>query len=209
MEGWCDILMLQMNVKNCSARGTGTTGVLSVAIARKFYQSLAEAHRIDFSYRVAAVTPDYLAVHLGADSGPLGTKNYRIVLEATPLDAKRSFLRMSYSYGYGVAGRVAMQTYLATSGRDKVGFTVVERKDGTPVYVAGERGMIERAADFGITGTVVGDPVRRRLRAGEVGSDNLDGRPAERGSGGECAGAGADDVVPVHEDRPLLAEPPE
>jgi hypothetical protein len=145
MDGWCDILMLQTNVKNCSARGTGSSGVLSVAIARKFDQSLAEAHRVDFNYRIAAATPDYLAVHLGADSGPLGTKNYRIVLEATPLDAKRSFLRMSYSYGYGVAGRVAMQTYLATTGRDKVGFTLVERSaDGTPVYVGGERGMIER-----------------------------------------------------------------
>ena len=145
LEAWCDILMLQANVKACNVRGTGSGGVLSLAITRNDEQTLEEAHQIDFNYRVAAATPEYMAVHLGADSGPLGTKNYRIVLEAIPLDDKRSFLRLSYSYGYGVAGRVAMQTYLATSGRDKVGFTVVERRpDGTPVYVGGERGMVER-----------------------------------------------------------------
>lgn len=145
MEAWCDILMLQANVKNCSVQGTGSGGVLSVAITRNDEQTLEEAYQIDLNYRVAASTPEYMAVHLGADSGPLGTKNYRIFLEATPLDARKSFLRLSYSYGYGVAGRVGMQTYLATSGRNKVGFTVVERRpDGTPLYVGGERGMIER-----------------------------------------------------------------
>jgi hypothetical protein len=143
--GWCDILMLQTNVKNCSARGTGADSVLRVAISRRFDQSLADAFQVDFNYRVVAATPDYLEVRLNADAGPIGTKNYRIVLEAIPLDAKKSFVHLSYSYAYGVAARLAMQGYLATSGRDKVGFSVVERKpDGTPLYVGGERGVIER-----------------------------------------------------------------
>ena len=82
---------------------------------------------------------------LGADEGPLGTSDYRIVLEAVPLDARRSFVHMSYSYGIGPATRVAMQVYLATIGRDKVGFSIVGRNsDGTPVYGGGERGVIER-----------------------------------------------------------------
>ena len=38
-----------------------------------------------------------------------------------------------------------MSMYLATSGRDKVGFSVVERSaDGKPVYVGGVRGIVER-----------------------------------------------------------------
>ena len=75
----------------------------------------------------------------------MGTSNYRIVLEAIPLDAKRSFIHMSYSYAYGVAARLAMQGYLATIGSDKVGFSIVEKKpDGKPFYVGGVRGVVER-----------------------------------------------------------------
>ena len=40
---------------------------------------------------------------------------------------------------------MGMNMYLATSGRDKVGFSVVERAaDGRPVYVGGVRGVVER-----------------------------------------------------------------
>ena len=40
-----------------------------------------------------------------------------------------------------------MQGYFATSGRDKVGFSIVDRgPDGRPVYVDGARGAIERNA---------------------------------------------------------------
>lgn len=38
-----------------------------------------------------------------------------------------------------------MQVYLATIGRDKVGFTVTETlPDGHPVYIKGVRGVVER-----------------------------------------------------------------
>ena len=140
---WCDILTLQFNVNGCRSRA----GFLSVSIARKPGQPPSDAQQVEFNYRVAAAGRDYLAVQLTADSGPLGTKNYRIVLEAIPLDAKRSFLHLSYSYAYGTAARIAMKGYLATSGRDKVGFSVVGRNpDGTPNYVGGERGVIERTS---------------------------------------------------------------
>ena len=145
MDHWCDILMLHLNVKSCRARGSGDDSILSVAIVLKFDQPLADAYRVDFAYRVAASNPDYLAVILAANAGPLGTTDYRILLEAIPLEAKTSFLHMSYSYAYGIVAGVAMSGYLATIGRDKVGFTIVERNpDGTPVYVGGERGVIER-----------------------------------------------------------------
>ena len=52
---------------------------------------------------------------------------------------------MSYAYGYGIAARLAMQAYLATAGRDKVGFTVTGKDaDGKPTYIAGVRGVVER-----------------------------------------------------------------
>ena len=42
-------------------------------------------------------------------------------------------------------GRLAMRTYLATIGRDKVGFTVTGKgTDGQPDYIGGTRGVVER-----------------------------------------------------------------
>ena len=140
-DHWCDVLILHLNVKQCRVAGNQ----LAVSIGKKHDQPLADAYKVNFNYRVAAQSADYLQVQLGADSGPLGTRNYRIVFEAVPLDARRSFIHMSYSYGYGFAARMAMQGYLATIGRDKVGFSVVGRTaDGKPVYIDNVRGVIER-----------------------------------------------------------------
>ncbi|HET9471547.1 MAG TPA: hypothetical protein VFO24_10620, partial [Usitatibacter sp.] len=145
MDHWCDILLVHLNVKGCVARGAGDRSVLSLAVGRRFDQPLADAFRIDFAYRVAASTPGYLEVLLTARAGPLGTKDYRIVVEAAPVDAKSSFIHMSYSYAYGVAAEVAMRGYLATLGRDKVGFTIVARDaGGAPVFLGDVRGVIER-----------------------------------------------------------------
>ncbi len=100
---------------------------------------------LKFDYRVAAEAPDYFRLVLNADTGPFGTRNYRIVLEAVPVDRERTFLHMSYGYGYGVPAKIAMQTYLRTAGSQKVGFTVTERRaDGQPVRVDGLRGALER-----------------------------------------------------------------
>lgn len=142
---WCDILMVHLNVKGCRTQRSGAADVLSVFVGRKFDQPLADAYQVDFGYRVAARGPDYLQVLLHADTGPLGTTNYRIVLEAAPLDARRSLVHMAYSYGYGGAAKLAMKAYLGTIGRNKVGFTIVSRTpEGTPVYIDGERGVVER-----------------------------------------------------------------
>jgi len=142
---WCEILILHVNVKNCRARGPGAGDILGVSVGRKFDQPLAAAYQLDFAYRVAASAPDYLEVRLEAESGPLGTTHYRIALEAMPLDAKTSFVHMSYAYSFGTTARLAMQAYLATIGRDKVGFTIVGRNaEGTPIYRGDVRGAVER-----------------------------------------------------------------
>ena len=142
-DHWCDILILHLNVKGCKASG-GTPKMLNLSVGRKFDQPIEDAYELDFKYKVAASTADYLQVLLNADEGPLSTKNYRIQVEVIPLDAKRSVIHMSYAYGYGFAARLAMQTYLATIGSQKVGFTVLERKDGKPVYQTGVLGLLER-----------------------------------------------------------------
>ena len=142
-EHWCDILILHLNVKRCRAGG-GAGQTLSLNVGRKFDQPIEDAYALEFAYRVVATTPDYLQVQLTAEEGPLSTRNYRIVVEASPVDAKRTVIHMSYAYGYGFTARMAMKTYLATIGSQKVGFTIVDRRDGKPVYQGGVLGLLER-----------------------------------------------------------------
>jgi hypothetical protein len=145
VDHWCDIFMLHLNVKGCASTGGGAKGHLSLAVGRKFDQPIDQAYRLEFDYRLVSATSDYLQLQLSAEEGPLSTRNYRIQLEAVPLEGRRSFIHMSYSYGYGFAARMAMNTYLATIGSAKVGFTVTDKKpDGTPNYIGGVLGLVER-----------------------------------------------------------------
>jgi hypothetical protein len=142
---WCDILILHLNTKYCRA-STDTHGtVLHVNIGKKYDQPVDEAYRVDFAYQVAAKTMDYLQVKLHADEGPLSTRNYRIALEATPAEDGQTFIRLSYSYSYGMVGQLAMRAYLGTIGRNKTGFTVVgTESDSQPHFIGGMRGVVER-----------------------------------------------------------------
>ena len=142
---WCDILILHLNTKHCRPETGAKATLLHVTIGKKFDQPVDEAYRVDFVFRVAARTADYLQVNLNANEGPLGTSNYRIVLEAAPAEGRRTYIRLAYSYSFGSMGRLAMQAYLGTIGRDKVGFTVVSKETGgQPRYVGGMRGVVER-----------------------------------------------------------------
>jgi hypothetical protein len=142
---WCDILILHVNTKYCRASSGSQGRVLNVSIGKKYDEPLEKAYRVDFAYRVAAQTANYLQVRLNADAGPFSTRDYRIVLEAVPVETGRTFIHFSYSYTYGLVGRLALQVYLATIGRSKVGFAVVgTRSDGQPLHIGGIRGLVER-----------------------------------------------------------------
>jgi hypothetical protein len=142
---WCDILILHLNTKYCRPSTDSQGTVLHVIIGKKYDQPVNEAYRVDFVYRVAARTANYLQVKLNADEGPLSTRDYRIVLEATPVEDGQTFIRLSYSYAYGMVGKLAMQVYLGTIGRNKVGFTVVGKEaDSQPQSIGGMRGVVER-----------------------------------------------------------------
>lgn len=144
---WCDILILPFNTKYCHAVGPNGAMALHVRIGRKYDQPVEKAYRLDFALRPVAATPDYFESRLNAPNGPVGTKDYRIAVSAIPLDGGRTFMHLSYSYGYGMAGRIALQAYLATKGSDKVGFTVTGRDgNGRPIHIGGMRGVIERNA---------------------------------------------------------------
>ncbi|MEO7952596.1 MAG: hypothetical protein ABIR35_00660 [Polaromonas sp.] len=140
---WCDVLILHLNTKYCRADSDASPTTLKVDIGKKTPQSLDDAFELEFLYRLGSASPTFLAVQLSAPKGPLGTSDYRIELEAVPLPAGKTFMHLRYSYAYGVAGRLAMQTYLATLGSGKIGFTQI--RDGTKfTYVGGMRGAVER-----------------------------------------------------------------
>ena len=128
---WCDIMLLPFNTKGCQASGNQ----LAVRIARKPDQPVDQAFPIAFNFQNVAAGADFLEARLNAGQGPFGTRDYRISAEAVPLENGKTFMHMRYSYGFGGAGRFAMQAYLATAGANKVGFTT-----------NGVRGAVERNA---------------------------------------------------------------
>lgn len=140
-DNWCDILILHQNTKYCKASGNINDADLKMLIGKKVSQELDEAHKMDMRYRLVRSDANSMAVQLDADQGPMGTKNYKVLLEAVPINSKQTFLHFSYSYGYGLAGSVAIKTYLASAGRNKVGFSPNDDGSG---YIGGVRGMVER-----------------------------------------------------------------
>jgi hypothetical protein len=144
-EHWCDVLILHLNTKYCRASGSRASRVLMVSIGKKTFQPLNDAYSVEFAFSVAATTPEYFDVGLNAKTGPLGTSDYHIELEATPVQSGKTFLHLTYSYAYSFVGRVAMQGYLATIGSGKVGFTSTgQQAGGQPDYIGGVRGVVER-----------------------------------------------------------------
>ncbi|HVO88803.1 MAG TPA: hypothetical protein VMV45_09690 [Casimicrobiaceae bacterium] len=142
---WCELLMLHINVKDCRVSREHADSMLTLNLGGKHDEGAAGVAHLDYLYRVVADTPDYLQIELSADKGPYGTTDHHIVLEATGLPGDRVFMHLSYSHAYGPVARLALSTYLNTIGRDKVGFSVVDRTaDGRPVYVGGIRGVVER-----------------------------------------------------------------
>lgn len=141
----CELLLLHLNVRACRPATTAGGVVLTLTVGPKRGQAPGARYRMDYALRVEAASAAYLRVTLTAAHGPLSTRNYRIVVEAVPIDDERSFVHLGYSYGYGILARTVMKAYLATAGRSKIGFTVVGRDaDGRPLYVHGERAALER-----------------------------------------------------------------
>lgn len=149
---WCDVLILHVNTKYCRASNEGSGPILNMYVGKKTEQELVAAYHLVFMYHGAITTKDYFQIDLDADRGPLGTKDYQIMLEAVAINDKQTFIHLTYGYGYGLAGRLAMKTYLSTIGSGKVGFSKIEANDtsksqvpdSAEQHVDGVRGLVER-----------------------------------------------------------------
>jgi hypothetical protein len=142
---WCNIMLLHSNTKYCRAQLDSKPPRLAVYIGTKEPQELARSARAGFSFQVVSSTPEYLEVALAAPSGPMGTSNYLIRLQAVPIAGGKTFLHFTYSYTVNALGRMAMSAYLLTGGLGKVGFTVVGNPAAAPSqYIDGVLALLER-----------------------------------------------------------------
>lgn len=142
---WCDVLILHLNTKSCRAVQTPAGARIELRVARRYDQMEKDASLLRFAFSTTPSQDDHFGVRLDSPEGPLGTRDYRIVVEAAATDPNRSVLRMVYSFGFGTLGRMALGAYLSTAGRQKVGFTQGGADStGLPVLVGGTRGLIER-----------------------------------------------------------------
>lgn len=142
---WCEMLLLPFNTKLCRHGEDAEGAWLVVYIGRKNDEPLARANTLKFRFSRESRGPDDLSLRLSAPEGPAGSRDLRLEVDTAALDASRCLLRLRYSLAFGLAGRAAMQAYLATAGRGKAGFSTVDPGPGRePVLVSGVRGMIER-----------------------------------------------------------------
>lgn len=144
---WCDILRLNIKTIGCRLTTEQAGPVLGMVIGRTGAEDPTQAFRLDLGYRPQVSGAHYLDIGLQAAVGPPGTRDYRFRIEVMELPGQRSFVHMSYSYAFNTIGRLAMQTYLATLGRDKVGFTrSQDAAGGRDGFIGGLLGLVERNA---------------------------------------------------------------
>lgn len=137
---WCEILLLHLNTKHCQIQADTHPPVLRLNVGKRYDQPLEEAYRFDFTWHELSNSHDYMQLRLNAEAGPYGTRDYQILFEAVPLEEGHSFIHLSYAYGYGLMGRLALGAYLSTVARSKVGFS--QDKPGS--LIGGARGLMER-----------------------------------------------------------------
>ena len=146
-DHWCDISPQHLNIKACTYQHRDNYCELTFYTGRKHYESPDAAYQIPYRFSRSDNGNGYFQVVLTANDGPMGTSDYRIEVEAIPIDARQTFVHFSYAYRYNFLTRLGMSTYLNTLGRNKIGFSVTGKDEsGKPVFVEGVRGIIERNA---------------------------------------------------------------
>ncbi len=144
-ERWCEMMLLLSNSKSCRFNPGSKDGRLQVSMSGSKTADTAGGKTTEFTLQVTTSTVEYLDAALQAVEGPMGTHNISLRLQAIPLSETSTFFHLHYSYDTSWLGRIAMQAYLQTAGRGKVGFSM---NSGVQVigdvHIDGARGVIER-----------------------------------------------------------------
>ena len=146
VENWCIAVIVNVNIKTCTYEyETADLKFLSLYVEDEHYVTPENAYHIRYQYEVVHQGKDYLYVKMDAIDGPYDTGDYLFIVEIIPLGENRSFIHLAYSAHFGLISRILLNTYLATIGRNKFGFTIIDqRKDGQPKYITGIKAVMER-----------------------------------------------------------------
>jgi len=143
---WCEFAPLHLNVKACTFQMQSHETLLTLYVGRRYYQSPESASSQSYQFMVHTEEPGSLSVALSAPKGIFGTTAHRLRLEAAGVDG-RTIVALRSSYVPSLVTRLMTAIYLATVGRNRVGFS---REDAGPAvsprYVKGFRGLVERNA---------------------------------------------------------------
>lgn len=143
-RAWCQFMPLTLNVKACTYTRRASDVRLTLFMGRKYYEPPDKAYQVHYRFTRDRARDGLFRVALYGGDGPLGTEDYRIQVEAITVGA-RTLVHIRCSYRPSTRSRWATAVYLATLGRDKVGFSRVGvDAEGKPVLVGGVRGIIER-----------------------------------------------------------------
>jgi hypothetical protein len=141
---WCDFLSLNPNIKACTFQGSAQEILLTLYIGTRNYRSPEAATQQPYRFLVRTRQAQYAAISLSASEGLLGTKAHQFEFEAAGV-AGKTVVALRSSYEPSALSRLVTAIYLATLGRDKIGFSRQQSDDGAEAgYVRGVQGMIER-----------------------------------------------------------------
>ena len=144
---WCEILLLLSNTKSCVVGRQDEAPSLQMRMGTKGPQALATTTPMNFKFETSAPQATVLETRLSSNSGPMGTKDGKLRVQAIAVGPNKSFIHLHYSYSSSLAGRLATGVYLQTLGRGKVGFSKEQAEASRPAdahWVGGVRGIIER-----------------------------------------------------------------
>ena len=143
---WCEFLALHLNTKACAHGSADGIPLLVLYSGRKHYEAPEDAYRLDYQFTAKRESGGALRVTMQAEQGPLGTRDHRIEVEASP-QPEGTAVHVRCSYAPSTFSRASTALYLATLGRGKEGFTqTVDPASGDKEPVGGVRGIIERNA---------------------------------------------------------------
>ncbi len=140
---WCEFVPLHLNVKACAYDLREQHAVLRFYLGPKGYTAPEDSRLLELSFR-AVTEGDVLKIALSAPSGPLGSRNYHLVLRACEVD-DGVYAEFNLTTEPGLISAL-VRIYLSTAGSDKVGFSSsgVNPATGMKRYARGQRGGAER-----------------------------------------------------------------
>lgn len=141
---WCEFTPLHNGISACVHGPATPTTWLTFHLKARAGTPLANAYEWRYGFRVMERSEDYVRVELDAPTGPLDTRDFRIVLEAVP-HADGTLVQIRVSYQPSALSKTILSAYTNTFGRRRQGFTVVgQDKEGKALYARGRRALFER-----------------------------------------------------------------